>query len=849
MFSTYPIDSTRYLHIESGNRNRSLFPYSTDFEIPLPNNPKGNDSNNNGLYALDPVYNGYPSEFGYFGLCSNGLYNFPFALQLSDLAVSSSNFYNSLIVQDETVCPRDYSKIFIYDSTTALTGYARSAFINQWTNNGNNAGNPGSLYSIRKEPPLFQGSGVGYSKTQFRLTNSGIFGVNVSSIGFGYGTYQTNSDAIDYSNVPVMFVNPIDPVSGQNAYSGYAVSAVAIQNTTTTTVSNILLSSYEAENSSAWLPSTRFKIGDVIYNLFNDYYVITAEGITSITPPTSTTPNVPITDGSVTYYFIGNTPPTRLKWYPSTAYNSGDILFYGNYTYVVTNGGVSDVTAINVSPVTPPSIYVPVTDGTLTLSFIYWSSTNEGYGYGPSVCVDNWYPVTQVLEGTYVRNNGDLYSVYSSGTTGNAFPAGVHNILTPFQDGTAWLMFVNGIPSVPPSVIIGVEWPALDVQVYVGQTFFEYGFNFVVQVAGNTGGGPLGLVANTYYFSGGGSARLYVTGEQAVGYAVLNDKVPGVSAALWTSNTAYAQNTLVYYRDTTFTVLNNGISGNSPPEFKEQQINGTCIFVLRPYRDPYAGFLLKITQIHTNDNTFVPFYSRIKSFNPNTLVLKLESPIVGITSSCNYELLSYTEDNFQPLQFTLSPFWTNISAPEIFYDISVTSLTLPNLPVFSVSNINVLTSSQLIPFDSYPRIGSFSYIIVTLKNTNNTGQAFPGCSNNKFEYNATFRLTVNDTNPILSSPFTRLQGSETRTMRINPNDTLRMTITDPFGNLLIFANPTELTNFLDFVVNGAIPPDTLHYIGNNYSGFGCGWLFNPLLPLPSNPNLQVSATFSIHPHV
>ena len=81
-------------------------------------------------------------------------------------------------------------------------------------------------------------------------------------------------------------------------------------------------------------------------------------------------------------------------------------------------------------------------------------------------------------------------------------------------------------------------------------------------------------MANTYYFSGGGSARLYVTGEQALGTVVLNDKVPGVSATLWSPNTAFTQNTLIYYGDTTYTVLNNGITGNIPPDVKEQQISG-----------------------------------------------------------------------------------------------------------------------------------------------------------------------------------------------------------------------------------------------------------------------------------
>jgi hypothetical protein len=92
LYSQYPIDSSRYLHILSSHRNRALYPYSTDFEIELPNKSSFEHKvdNNNGLVATDPIYNGYPTEFGYFGSCSSqkSSYN----LQLSNLSSDSSNF-------------------------------------------------------------------------------------------------------------------------------------------------------------------------------------------------------------------------------------------------------------------------------------------------------------------------------------------------------------------------------------------------------------------------------------------------------------------------------------------------------------------------------------------------------------------------------------------------------------------------------------------------------------------------------------------------------------------------------------------------------------------------------------
>lgn len=185
----------------------------------------------------------------------------------------------------------------------------------------------------------------------------------------------------------------------------------------------------------------------------------------------------------------------------------------------------------------------------------------------------------------------------------------------------------------------------------------------------------------------------------------------------------------------------------------------------------------------------------------------------------------------------------------IFYDITLTSITLPNLPVYSANNVNVLTSAQPQPFDSYPKLGSFPFIIVTLRNTKNSTQAIPICSNNPSEYKSTFRIPVSDPNPNLTSPFTRLYGNETVTMYLNPNDNLRLSITDPDGNLIVFANPLFFTEFIEFVKNNQVFPDTIRYIGGNKEGFGLGWVMGDLLPIPPSSSNQVSATFAIKPHI
>jgi hypothetical protein len=177
----------------------------------------------------------------------------------------------------------------------------------------------------------------------------------------------------------------------------------------------------------------------------------------------------------------------------------------------------------------------------------------------------------------------------------------------------------------------------------------------------------------------------------------------------------------------------------------------------------------------------------------------------------------------------------------IFYDVTLVSLTLPNLPVYSANNINILTSGQSQPFDSYPKVGSFPYLIVILKNTRMLSEAVPYCSNNPNEYKSTFRVSVTDANPNLASLFTRLSGYDTKTIRLDPNDNLRMTITDPKGNILIFADPTFQANFITFVDNGIPYPDTINYTGD--------YIMGNILPIPPSYNKQVSAVFSIRPHI
>ena len=145
MLTQYYPDSSRYLLVDSSYRNRTEFPSPADFDIPLPN------STNPG----DPVFDGYPIEFGYFGPCSGT----EKVLQLSGKASNTSNYYNNTIIVDETISPFTYTMVISYDATTTSFGFAKACFT---TGFSGNFGSPGNLYSIRRASPLLKGT---YSST------------------------------------------------------------------------------------------------------------------------------------------------------------------------------------------------------------------------------------------------------------------------------------------------------------------------------------------------------------------------------------------------------------------------------------------------------------------------------------------------------------------------------------------------------------------------------------------------------------------------------------------------------------------------------------------------------------
>jgi hypothetical protein len=807
MYSNYPVGSSRYLRIDSTYRNRILFPAQSDFEVPLPNNV---DTQITGDIASDPIYGGYPIEFGFFGPCKSVEGVFSNSVQLSEQASNSSNYYDGLIVVDETVCPRDYATILSYDATPTTYGAPKIAIIDGFKN-ALFPGKTGSLYSIRKEMPLAQGSCQQISTKSFKLTNSGIFGVNITTPGSGYSSLPGLNSVINiltpyysgYSNIPG--VNSFVPVTILNptfSSAGYGASLVApISDTFKGEITNVLPMGFKGSSGG----------GNSFYSIRNGLQTSTM---------------------------------TPKKWYPSTNYSQGDIIYFANFFYYVQVGGVSPVDATNVSN---PLSWTDETiiDGTMTLVHVQYLNTSPGYGFGSS-STSPWKPQSLVFEGNYVTFAGNNYSVYTSGVTSNVPPVSVAT-LTPFQNGTSWLMYVNNIPSSPPTVVIGMP---LEIMIFY---YYPVGacvvYNNMVLTCVTTG-----FVFSLTLTQGGdglwsaGSAKFKQTGTPAIGQVVLDTQPPQIAGNEWQANTMYNKGSLLWYGNNFYEVMNDGISGQNHPFGSVSQNNGDLLLNPVEYNDPYKGNLFKITQVQpaTIDNKLA-YYSRISFYNPFTQILTLENDIPIVAGIFNYEIEKFSYDNVRALQYTINPFLQQ--TVDVLYDISVVSLIIPNLPLFSSNGINVLTTPQAQPFETFPRVSTLPYVIVTLKNMANTTNASPDCSNNPNEYSATFRVAVVDNNPILSAPFSRLQGNETKTMRFSPTDNIRFTVTDPEGNVLVYANPTTLKDFLKILVSGNIPPDTVFYNTNTAQGLGLGVILPPILPIEPNPNLQISAVFSIRPHV
>jgi hypothetical protein len=774
MLTQYHPDSSRYLLVDSSYRNRSEFPSPADFDIPLPN------STNPG----DPIFDGYPLEFGYFGPCSASTSVGGNILQLSGKASNTSNYYNGMIIIDETISPTAFTTVVSYDATTASFGFAKACVT---TGFSGNFGNPGNLYSIRRALPVLKGTYCTTpSQKHFFLSNSGIKAVKVTPFYakiFG-----------DFKRMNISLVNQY----GNGG--GYGASCVGIVNSYDGNIANVLTTNFSIESARIWKPVSSFIYGlckmetSLVSGTPEWYFFSTVYGLSGWTKPRPVPPSL-LEWFSYTQkmFFIGKNFTVK-KWYPNTLYFIGDIVYFTNVYYIVydapPSGGYSGNTAL-------PYVGSPlgVNDNQLKLNVLDGLRASSGRGFGPSM-TRKWLPNTLFFEGTFVTWQGNTYSVYTTGYSGNSPPTSTA-LYTPLINGSAFFMYVTNTNNMPVTYIL----------------LSSYLINSTV---------------------------------------ILDDQPFTINAIDWEANLAVNKEQIIYEQsiDSFFISRNSGVLGTTAPTTPEEQTSGTVVLAPYVYTDPYKGCLFKITNVENSSSVKTKvMYSRIKSYNPYTRIVTLESDIPSPSEFGNYEIIQFSRNNFFPLQYTVNPFVNRIQSPALLYDIQLTSLIVPNLPLFTTEFQNILTSSQIVQYDSYPRVNTFPYIIVTLRNSRNKTTADPKCSTNPSEYSATFRVPVTDNNPVLSAPFIRLYCGETKTMYLNNNDNLHLTVTSPDGKVLVYANPDFIDGFYDLLSIGIVPPDTVSYTTGYYEGFGVGIVDGPVLPIPPSKNGQISAVFQIMPKV
>jgi hypothetical protein len=183
---------------------------------------------------------------------------------------------------------------------------------------------------------------------------------------------------------------------------------------------------------------------------------------------------------------------------------------------------------------------------------------------------------------------------------------------------------------------------------------------------------------------------------------------------------------------------------------------------------------------------------RITAYDVTTRVATVGPNFSASPGAVAFEILSFSEDNYQPMVFTGSQLSNQNMA---CWEITLVSLTLPNATL-KTGGRSVVYPYFLVEFanrgDSSSRNRDLLY------------------TNNPKATRAVFQAVTSDTSPVTSTRFIKLDGSgATQTMKFKPNDTLYIRIFTPFGDLF---ETTTVDN---------------------------------VSPLPPNPLLQITAFFAI----
>lgn len=196
-------------------------------------------------------------------------------------------------------------------------------------------------------------------------------------------------------------------------------------------------------------------------------------------------------------------------------------------------------------------------------------------------------------------------------------------------------------------------------------------------------------------------------------------------------------------------------------------------------------------------------YRLISNYNPITRVGTVTSPFsyvnqqgtitkYAVSSSDTFEILQFSQDNYQPLDYAEST--VHQQQPHC-YEIELTSLTLPNVP---------LSGGQGGGIANYP------YVYVEFRNITQGTSAYDFNTNNPLARNVMFKAPIIFNYQLAQMKFIVSDGhGMVQTLKFKPSDALSFSVFLPNGELLI-----------------PIEPD---YVG----------------PSSPNPALQITACFSV----
>ena len=173
-----------------------------------------------------------------------------------------------------------------------------------------------------------------------------------------------------------------------------------------------------------------------------------------------------------------------------------------------------------------------------------------------------------------------------------------------------------------------------------------------------------------------------------------------------------------------------------------------------------------VAATHMSNTTANIIIKIVAVLGVNTIVLDKEiTSYTGIPSNYNYEIMSFTSDNYSP--FTYNGSMSSQNQP-VAHELTLNSLILPNVPIKNGG-----------------RIAYYPYVYVELENISSTTSSNNHIlySNNPYVSKALFKVPITDLNHPSISPFVKLTSSMVQTMTFKQNDNMRVTVRLPNGNL------------------------------------------------------------------